>query len=115
MKTLSKRLKTVESLFDKTKTYSLKEAIAILKKTPKLKFDETVEISSNLNMDSQGAKGANITIRGTVALPHGTGKKVRIVVFCKGEEEKRARERREGEARDQNDNISANRRNKVTT
>ncbi|MBI5143721.1 MAG: 50S ribosomal protein L1 [Candidatus Omnitrophica bacterium] len=92
MKTLSKRLKTVESLFDKTKAYSLKEAIAILKKTPKLKFDETVEIASTLNLDSQGAKGANITIRGTVALPHGTGKKVRIVVFCKGEEEKRARD-----------------------
>lgn len=92
MKTLSKRLKTVEALFDKTKAYSLKEAIAILKKTPKLKFDETVEISSNLNIDTKGTKGANVTIRGTVALPHGSGKKVRIVVFCKGEEEKKARE-----------------------
>src|SRR3989338_8164628 len=92
MKKLTKRLKSVEALFDKTKAYSLKEAISILKKTPKVKFDETVEISSNLHVDTKGTKGANITIRGTVALPHGTGKNVRVAVFCKGEEEKRARD-----------------------
>ena len=88
MKKLTKRLKIAQGLVDKTKAYSLKEAISILKKTPKLKFDETVEISARLNIDPKQSQGASI--RGTVALPHGTGKKVKVVVFCKGEEEKKA-------------------------
>ncbi len=91
MKKLTKRLKAVQGLFDADKAYNLKEAIAILKKTPKLKFDETIEISVKINIGSKGAQ-AGYTIRGTVALPHGTGKKVRIAVFCKGEEEKKAKE-----------------------
>lgn len=90
MKKMTKRIKVVETLFDKTKTYKLKEAIAILKKMPKLKFDETVEISAKLNVDPKQSQSASI--RGTVSLPHGTGKKVRVLVFCKGEEEKKARE-----------------------
>ncbi len=91
MKKLTKRLKAVEGLYDKAKTYSLKDAIAILKKTPKLKFDETIEISAKLNIDQKEAQ-SGLVVRGTVALPHGTGKKVRIAVFCKGEEEKKARD-----------------------
>lgn len=90
MKKLTKRLKLVQSLYDTTKAYSLKDAISILKKSPKLKFDETVEISVRLNVNPKEAQSASI--RGTVALPHGTGKKVRIVVFCKGEEEKKAKD-----------------------
>ena len=90
MKTLTKRLKTVQGLSDKAKVYGLKEAIALLKKAPKLKFDETVEIAVKLNVDPKESQ--NASIRGTVALPHGTGKKVKIVVFAKGEEEKKARE-----------------------
>lgn len=90
MKKLTKRLKTVQGLSDKTKVYSLKDAIAILKKTPKLKFDETVEIAAKLNVDPKQSQ--NASIRGTVALPHGTGKKVKIAVFCKGEEEKKAKD-----------------------
>lgn len=90
MKKMTKRMKVFETLFDKTKTYKLKEAIAILKKMPKLKFDETVEVSAKLNVDPKQSQSASV--RGTVALPHGTGKKVRVVVFCKGEEEKRAKE-----------------------
>lgn len=90
MKKLTKRLKTVQTLVDKAKTYSLKEAIAILKKTPKMKFDETIEVSAKLTVDPKNA--ASASIRGTLALPHGTGKKVRVIVFCKGEEEKRAKE-----------------------
>jgi large subunit ribosomal protein L1 len=90
MKKLTKRLKVVQGMFDKTKVYNLKDAISILKKTPKLKFDEAIEISAKLNVDPKQSQ--NASIRGTVALPHGTGKKVRIVVFCKGDEEKRARE-----------------------
>jgi len=90
MKKMTKRIKVTETLFDKTKTYKLKDAIAILKKMPKLKFDETVEVSAMLNVDPKQSQ--NASIRGTVALPHGTGRKVRVVVFCKGEEEKKARE-----------------------
>lgn len=91
MKKLTKRLKVVQGLCDKTKSYNLKEAIAVLKKMPKLKFDETIEISAKLNIDQKQAS-AGATIRGTVALPHGTGKTVRVAVFCRGEEERRARD-----------------------
>lgn len=90
MKKLTKRLKTITASFDKTKPYKLKEAIAIVKKAPKTKFDETLEVSVKLSVDPKNA--ASASIRGTVALPHGTGKKVRVIVFCKGEEEKRAKE-----------------------
>lgn len=86
----SKRMKAVAALFDKTKTHNLKEAIAILKKTPKTKFDETLEVSAKLTVDPKQA--ASASIRGSIALPHGTGKKVKVIVFCKGEEEKRAKE-----------------------
>ncbi|MFH1189455.1 MAG: 50S ribosomal protein L1 [Candidatus Omnitrophota bacterium] len=90
MKKLTKRLKAVAALSEKGKAYSLKDAIAILKKMPKLKFDETVEVSAKLTVDPKQSQSASI--RGTVALPHGTGKKVVVAVFCKGEEDKRARE-----------------------
>ena len=86
---MSKRIKAIYGLFDRTKAYSLKDAIAILKKTPKVKFDETIEVSAKINLDSKQAQ-AGYTIRGTVALPHGTGKPVRIAVFCKGEEQRKA-------------------------
>ena len=89
MKT-TKRAKVITPLVDKTKTYSLKDAISILKKAPKLKFDETVEIAVMLTVDPKQSQSASI--RGTVSLPHGTGKKVRVAVFCKGEEERRAKE-----------------------
>ena len=90
MKKLTKRLKAVSALYDKTRAYRLKEAIGILKKMPKLKFDETIEVSAKLTVDPKQAQSASI--RGTVALPHGTGKNIRVAVFCKGEEEKKARE-----------------------
>lgn len=89
MTKISKRMKTVSGLFDKAKSYGLKEAISIFKKAPKLKFDETVEISAKLVVDAKQSQTQ--TIRGTVALPHGTGKTVRVAVFCKGEEESRAK------------------------
>lgn len=91
MKRVTKRMKEIQALVDKSKAYSLKEAIDILKKMPRPKFDETVEVSAKISLDSKQAQ-AGVTIRGTVALPHGTGKKVRVAVFCKGEEDKRARE-----------------------
>jgi len=85
---MTKRQKIVETLIDKNKTYGLKEAISTLKKMPGMKFDETVDVAVKLNLDPKQAQSTGI--RGMVALPHGTGKKVRVVVFCKGEEEKRA-------------------------
>ena len=89
MTKISKRLKAANQLVDKTKTYKLKDAIAILKNAPKTKFDETLEVSAKLNVDPKQA--ASASIRGTIALPHGTGKKVRVIVFCKGEEENKAK------------------------
>ena len=88
MKKATKRIKTLQTLFDAAKVYNLKEAISILKKAPKLKFDETVEVAAKLSINP---KEANVAIRGMVALPHGTGKTVRVAVFCKGEEDKKAR------------------------
>ena len=90
MKVATKRIKAITPMVDKNKSYSLKEAIALLKKMPKVKFDETVEIAVKLNVDPKQSQSASI--RGTVSLPHGTGKKVKVVVFCKGEEERKARD-----------------------
>ncbi|MDO8525642.1 MAG: 50S ribosomal protein L1 [Candidatus Omnitrophota bacterium] len=89
MKAETKRIKALKPLVDKNKNYSLKEAIAVLQKMPKLKFDETVEIAVKLNVDPKQSQSASI--RGTVSLPHGTGKSVKVAVFCKGEEERKAK------------------------
>ncbi len=90
MKTETKRIKAIIPLYDKAKSYSLKDAISILKKMPKLKFDETVEIAVKLNVDPKQSQSASI--RGTVRLPNGTGKPVKVAVFCKGEEERKAKD-----------------------
>lgn len=87
MKKSSKRLKEVYKDIDKAKLYPLEEAIAIFKKGPKVKFDESLDLSFDLNVDP---KKSDQMIRGTVVLPHGTGKKIRIIVFCKGEAQKEA-------------------------
>jgi len=87
---LTKRQKTIKELFVPEKAYSLKEAITTLKKVPKLKFDETVEVAFDLTIDPKDSQAT--PIRGMVALPNGTGKKVRVVVFAKGEEERKARD-----------------------
>lgn len=89
MKTHSKRYKESAKEVQQDKIYQLKEAIAVLKKLPKPKFDGSVDLHFNLGVDT---KKSDQMIRGTVVLPHGTGKKVRIAVFCKGEHERMARE-----------------------
>lgn len=91
MQTSSKRYREVEKQVDPSKVYQLKEAISILKKMPPPKFDASIDLHFNLNIDS---KKSDQMVRGTVVLPHGTGKKVRIAVFCKGEQERIAREAR---------------------
>ena len=67
----------------------LGELIPQLKKTAKAKFDETVELSMRLNVDP---RRADQMVRGTVVLPHGTGKQIRVLVFAKGEKEHEATE-----------------------
>ena len=89
MKTQSKRYKESVKQVAPEKLYQLKEAVAILKQMPKPKFDGSVDLHFNLSVDT---KKSDQMIRGTVVLPHGTGKKVRIAVFCKGEHERQARE-----------------------
>ncbi|MEK6728125.1 MAG: 50S ribosomal protein L1 [Candidatus Omnitrophota bacterium] len=89
MKEHSKRYKESEKQVDKNTKYQLREAILTLKKMSSPKFDGSVDLHFNLSIDS---KKSDQMIRGTVVLPHGTGKKVRVAVFCKGEHEKIARE-----------------------
>ncbi|MFA5074382.1 MAG: 50S ribosomal protein L1 [Nitrospirota bacterium] len=84
-----KKYKTLAALVDRTKQYSLEEAIGLAKKTAKAKFDETVDLAIKLGVDP---KQADQMVRGTVVLPHGTGKKVKILVFAKGEKDKEARD-----------------------
>ena len=74
-------------LIDSTKTYDVKEALEIIEKMPKRKFDETVELHVRLGVDS---KHADQQVRGTVVLPHGTGKSLRVLVFAKGDKAKEA-------------------------
>jgi large subunit ribosomal protein L1 len=89
MKTHSKRYKESGKQVDIEKTYSLKDAITIIKKAPAPKFDASVDLHFKLNIDP---KKSDQMVRGTVVLPHGTGKQVRVAVFCKGEQERAAKE-----------------------
>ncbi len=84
-----KRFKTALALIDRDKRYPLDEAIRLTVDTAKAKFDETVELAVRLGVDP---RQADQNVRGTVVLPHGTGKSVRILVFAKGEKEREARE-----------------------
>ena len=77
---LSKNYAESLKLIDKSKTYEINEALDIVKKTAKAKFDETVELHVKLGVDG---RDANQQVRGTVVLPAGTGKKVRILVIAK--------------------------------
>ena len=78
---VSKRYAESVKLVDKTKEYEAKEALDIIEKMPKTKFDETVELHVKLGVDS---KHADQQVRGTVVLPNGTGKTQRVLVFAKG-------------------------------
>ena len=74
---------------DKTKVYSMEEAVELAKNTSNSKFDATLEVAMNLNLD---VKKADQQLRGAVVLPHGTGKTKRILVLAKGEQAKAATE-----------------------
>ncbi len=85
----SKRYLEARKLVDRLKYYSLDEAIDLVKKTATAKFDETVELHLATNIDYRKPEQH---IRGTISLPHGTGKKVKVLVFAKGEKAKEAQE-----------------------
>ena len=76
-----KRYQEAAKLVDNTKEYDVKEALEVIEKFPKTKFDETVELHVKLGVDS---KHADQQVRGTVVLPHGTGKTLKVLVFAKG-------------------------------
>ncbi len=78
---MSKRYKQLQEKIDATKMYGVDEATTTLKTLVSAKFDETVEMALNLNVDP---RHADQMIRGAIVLPHGTGKTVRVAVFAKG-------------------------------
>ncbi|MDQ7052238.1 MAG: 50S ribosomal protein L1 [candidate division KSB1 bacterium] len=77
----SKRYRELLQKFDKGRDYTLEEAVKLLKETASAKFDETVEVAVRLGVDP---RHADQVVRGTVTLPHGTGKDVRVLVIAKG-------------------------------
>ena len=81
MKKLAKRYAESAKLVEKNKEYEIKEALELIEKMPKAKFDETVELHVKLGVDS---KHADQQVRGTVVLPNGTGKTQKVLVFAKG-------------------------------
>jgi large subunit ribosomal protein L1 len=89
MSTRGKRYEESKKRVDRNKRYDLEMGIQILKETAKAKFDESVDMAIRLGVNP---KHSDQMVRGTVALPHGVGKAVRVLVFAKGEKEKEARE-----------------------
>jgi large subunit ribosomal protein L1 len=83
-----KKYREAASRYDKEHRYTAREAFELVKTLSSAKFDETVEVVYNLGID---AKKADQLVRGTVSLPHGTGKEVRVAVFCPPEKEAEAK------------------------
>jgi len=84
-----KRLKNALGQVDREQRYGLDEAVALAAKLATAKFDETLELAIRLGVDP---RQADQNVRGTVVLPHGTGRSVRVAVFAKGEKEREAQE-----------------------
>lgn len=84
-----KRYRGINEHVDRLQLYTIDDAVSLVKKTGSAKFDETVDLASRLGID---ARQADQNIRGTVALPHGTGKSVRVVVFAQGDPARQAEE-----------------------
>ncbi len=89
MSTLGKRYLQSREKIDRTSRYDLDEGLKLLKETGRAKFDESVDMAIRLGVNP---KHADQMIRGTLVLPHGVGKTVKILVFAKGEKEREARE-----------------------
>jgi large subunit ribosomal protein L1 len=88
MAKLTKKRKAIISKYDATKSYSLADAAKIVKEITTTKFDSSVDISIRLGVDP---KKANQMVRGTVTLPHGTGKTLRVLVICTPDKEAEAK------------------------
>jgi len=88
MAKLGKRLTKANASVDRNKTYTLADAVKLIKAAPATKFDETVEVAMNLGVDP---RHADQMVRGVVLLPHGTGKTLRVAVFAKGAKAEEAR------------------------
>jgi large subunit ribosomal protein L1 len=84
-----KRYTDASRMFDRSELYSPADAMRILKETPAAKFDETVELSIRLGVDP---RKADQMVRGTVSLPHGTGKSLRVAAFAAGDKAREAKE-----------------------
>ena len=81
MAKVSKRLQALKAKVDRNKLYSLDEALSLVKETASAKFDESIDIAVNLGVD---ARKSDQVVRGSVVLPRGTGKSVRVAVFTQG-------------------------------
>lgn len=89
MANISKRYKTVRAKVNRDKTYVLKDALQLVKEAATAKFNEAVDVAINLGID---AKKSDQTVRGSVVLPQGTGKTVRVAVFAQGEKAQQAKD-----------------------
>jgi large subunit ribosomal protein L1 len=88
MATISKRVQKIAGLVDRNKAYDVKTALGLVKKTATAKFDESIDVAVNLGIDS---KKSDQVVRGSVVLPRGTGKTVRVAVFTQGANAEAAR------------------------
>jgi len=84
-----KQYRAAAEKVDRDRAYPLREGLALLLETKHVRFDETTDVSMNLGVDPRHAEQ---NVRGAVALPHGSGKNVRVIVFAKGDKEREARE-----------------------
>ncbi len=89
MAKLAKRVVGIRAKIDRNKAYPVGEALSLIKECATAKFDESVDVAVNLGVD---AKKSDQTVRGSVVLPAGTGKKVRVAVFAQGDKAKAASE-----------------------
>ncbi|MES2273414.1 MAG: 50S ribosomal protein L1, partial [Chlamydiota bacterium] len=83
----SKRMKAIDQLFDRTKTYKLEEAVDLLKNCPPVKFNQSFNVALKVGVDP---KKSDQQVRGTVSLPHGTGQSITVVVIAKADKAKEA-------------------------
>jgi len=88
MAKIGKRLKQAYEGLSPEQAYALEEAVKLLKSRPHAKFDETVELAMNLNIDP---RKSDQSVRGVISLPHGTGKAMRVAVFARGDKAEAAK------------------------